>query len=171
MLDRTQPLLKKGAEPLHNFRPISIVAKQTDASRCHLVRRLVSAQGTLCSMGTQPFPQKGAKPPTFRPTSIVPNGCMDQDATWPTRYCVRWGLSSPPKLAQPHQFSANVRCGQGAGWMTTPLGTEVDLGPGSIVIDGVSALGARGTAAPLFSAYVYCGHGRPSQLLLSSCLF
>ena len=27
----------------------------------------------------------------------------------------------------------------------------------------------RGTAAPLFSAYVYCGHGRPSQLLLSSC--
>jgi len=29
----------------------------------------------------------------------------------------------------------------------------------------------RGTAAPpLFSAHVYCGHGHPSQLLLSSCL-
>ena len=27
----------------------------------------------------------------------------------------------------------------------------------------------RGTAAPLFLAHVYCGHGRPSQLLLSSC--
>ena len=27
----------------------------------------------------------------------------------------------------------------------------------------------RGTAAPLFWAHVYCGHGRPSQLLLSSC--
>jgi len=27
----------------------------------------------------------------------------------------------------------------------------------------------RGTAAPLFSTTVYCGHGRPSQLLLSSC--
>ena len=26
----------------------------------------------------------------------------------------------------------------------------------------------RRTAAPLFSAHVYCGHGRPSQLLLSS---
>ena len=26
-----------------------------------------------------------------------------------------------------------------------------------------------GTAAPLFSAHVYCGHGHPSQLLLSSC--
>ena len=28
----------------------------------------------------------------------------------------------------------------------------------------------RGTAAPLFSAHVYCGHGRPFQLLLSSVL-
>jgi len=27
----------------------------------------------------------------------------------------------------------------------------------------------RGTAAPLFSAHFYCGHGRPSQLLLSCC--
>jgi len=28
---------------------------------------------------------------------------------------------------------------------------------------------SRGTAAPLFSAHVYRGHGRPSQLVLSSC--
>jgi len=27
----------------------------------------------------------------------------------------------------------------------------------------------RGRAVPLFSTHVYCGHGRPSQLLLSSC--
>jgi len=55
--------------------------------------------------------------------------------------------------------------------MKTPLGTEVDLGPGHIVLDGVSALRERGTAAhPLFAAHAYCGHGRPSQLLLSSCL-
>ena len=33
----------------------------------------------------------------------------------------------------------------------------------------VPALLERGTAAPRFSAYVYCGHGRPSQLLLSCC--
>ena len=32
------PLPKKGAEP-PNFRPIFIVAKRLDASRCHLVRR------------------------------------------------------------------------------------------------------------------------------------
>jgi len=29
----------------------------------------------------------------------------------------------------------------------------------------------RGIAVPLFSACVYCGHGRPSQLLLSSCKY
>jgi len=50
-----------------------------------------------------------------------------------------------------------------------PLGTKVDLGPGHIVLDGIPALSERGTAAPLFSVHVYCGHGRPSQLLLSSC--
>ena len=30
---------EKGADPLPNFRPISIVAKQLDASRCNLVWR------------------------------------------------------------------------------------------------------------------------------------
>jgi len=33
------PLSKKGAEPLPNFQPISIVAKRLDAPRCHLVWR------------------------------------------------------------------------------------------------------------------------------------
>ena len=42
------PLPKKGQSPLPNFWPISIVAKRLDASRCHLVWMLASAQGTLC---------------------------------------------------------------------------------------------------------------------------
>jgi len=50
-----------------------------------------------------------------------------------------------------------------------PLGTEVDLGPGHIVFDGIPAACERGTVAPVFLVHVYCGHGRPSQLLLSSC--
>ena len=33
------PFPKKGRSPLPNFRPISVVAKRLDASRCHLVRR------------------------------------------------------------------------------------------------------------------------------------
>ena len=51
-----------------------------------------------------------------------------------------------------------------------PLGTEVDLGPDYIVLNGdPSPPGERGIAAPLFLAHVCCGHGCPSQLLLSSC--
>jgi len=60
--------------------------------------------------------------------------------------------------------------GQTARWMNMPLGTERDLSPGHIMLDGDPAPPSeRGTAAPLFSAHVYCDHGRPSQLLLSSC--
>jgi len=71
------------------------------------------------------------------------------------------------------QFLAHFYCGQTAGWMKTPLGTEVDLGPGHIVLDRVPALRETGTELPIFSAHVYCGHGRPSQLLVftvRSCL-
>jgi len=41
------PLPKKG-DRAPNFRPISIVTKRLDASRCHLVRRQDSAHATLC---------------------------------------------------------------------------------------------------------------------------
>ena len=65
-----------------------------------------------------------------------------QDTTWyggrpqSRRHCVRWGPSSPsPKGAQP-QVSANVRCGQTAGWTKMPFGMEVCLGPGDFVFDG-----------------------------------
>ena len=45
-----------------------------------------------------------------------------------------------------------------------PLGMEVGLDLRDIVFDV-----AKGAQHPLFLAHVYCGHGRPSQLLLSSC--
>ena len=41
----------------------------------------------------------------------------------------------------PTQFLAHVYCPQMAGWMKRPLGTEVDLGSGHIVLDGVPAKG------------------------------
>jgi len=53
-----------------------------------------------------------------------------------------------------------------AEWKT-PLGTEEDFGPGHIVLDGVPAVIEIGRAAPIFSAHVYCRHGRPSQLLVT----
>jgi len=53
-----------------------------------------------------------------------------------------------------------------------PLGTEVGLGPGDIVLDGDSALCTEtGTAARHFSAYVLWSNDSPSsQQLLSSCV-
>jgi len=43
-------------------------------------------------------------------------------------------------------------------WIKMPLGTEVGLGPRRIVLDGhLQLFPERGTAAPPFSAHVYCG--------------
>ena len=63
------------------------------------------------------------------------------------------GTQLPPEKrahrhTHPTQFLAHVYCGQTAGWMMTPLGTEVDLVPGDRVLDGVPALHERGTAVP-----------------------
>jgi len=41
-------------------------------------------------------------------------------------------------------------CGQTAGWMKMPLGTDVDLRAGLIVLDGFPALCERCTASPSF---------------------
>ena len=77
----------------------------------------------------------------------------------------------PPKRgAGAPKFSAHIRCGQMAGWIKMPLGREVGLSPSDIVLDGDPAPHPKRGGAPQFSAHVYCGYGRPSQLLLSSCL-
>jgi len=98
---------------------------------------------------------------------------MDQHGTWyggKPGDVVRSQL--PPKRGTtlPH-FSVHVYCGQTAGWMKTPLGTEVDLGRGHIALDGDPAPRERGTTAPLFSAHVYCGHGCLSQPATAELLF
>jgi len=74
--------------------------------------------------------QRGTDPPIFGPCLLWRKGYMYQDTTWyggrprPRRYCVRWGSSSPPLKGHSPQFSANVRCGQMAGWTKMPLGME-----------------------------------------------
>jgi len=57
------------------------------------------------------------------------------------------GTQLPLKGARP-QFSAHFYCGQTAGWMKMPLGTEVDLGPGDIVLDGDRAPRVKGAQQP-----------------------
>jgi len=61
-----------------------------------------------------------------------------------------------PKEAHP-QFSVHVCCGQTVGWIKMPLGREVGLGPGDIVLDGGPSCPLQRGTAPHFSAYVYCG--------------
>jgi len=84
---------------------------------------------------------------------------MDQDATWyggrpwPWPHCVRWGPTPLPKGHSP-QFLAHVCCGQTAGWIKMPLGMEVDLGPGDIVLGG-DPVPPKGHS-PQFLAHVYC---------------
>jgi len=81
------------------------------------------------------------------------------------------GDPTPPLLkgAQPPVFGPCLLWPN--GWMdedATWYGSRP--WPGHIVLDGDPAPRERGTAAPpLFSTHVYCGHGRPVQLLLSSC--
>jgi len=81
------------------------------------------------------------------------------------------GDPAPPErkgTPTPTQFLAHVYIGQTAGWMKTPLCTAVDLGP-HCVRRGASCQRKVHSNPPVFSAHVYCGYGRPSHLLLSSC--
>ena len=45
----------------------------------------------------------------------------------------------PPRKGHSPQFSAHICCGQMAGRIKMPLGTEVDLSLGEIVLDGVDS--------------------------------
>jgi len=127
-------------------------------------------------MGT--YPQRGtASHPIFSPCLLWPNGWMDEDATWcggrppPRRHGVKWGSSSPRKGHSTPHFSAHVHCGEMAGWIKMPLNTEVDLGPGNIMLDGAQLTPPRKghSSPPLFDPCLLWPNGSPSQLLLSSC--
>jgi len=88
---------------------------------------------------------------------------MDQDDTW---YGASLGLrdtvldedpAPPPLKGHSPQFSANVRCGQTAGWIKMSLGMEVCFGPGHIVLDGDPAPPPKkGTQPPNFGPCLLC---------------
>jgi len=93
------------------------------------------------SMGPSSPSQKGAEPPIFGPGLLWQNGCVDQDATGTE---IGLGLRDSPLP----QFSANVPCGQTAGWTKMPLGMEVDLGPDDFVFDGDPATPEKKAHSP-----------------------
>jgi len=95
-------------------------------------------------------------PPIFGPFLLWPNGSMRQDATWYggrpqlSRLRARWGPSYSQKKGTPTppNFWPMSIVAKTAGWMKTPLGTKVDLGPGHFLLDGFPAIRERGTTAP-----------------------
>jgi len=54
----------------------------------------------------------------------------------------------------PPQFLAFVYCSQPAGWIKMPLGVEVGVGPGHIVLDGDPAP----LQTPIFGPFVVAKH-------------
>ena len=126
--------------------------------------------------GAHPLPQNKKN---VGPCLLWPNGWMHQDATWygskrrSRRRCVRWGRSSPYKgSTQPPVFGSCLLWPNGCMYEdATWYGSRPQPRP-YCIRRGVPALRERGTAAPpVFSPHVYCGHGRPSQLLLSYFYF
>jgi len=96
---------------------------------------------------------------------LWPNGWIDQDVTWyggrprPRSHYARWGPSFPsergtaPPLFGPRLLWLN-------GWVIKmPFGTEVGLGQGDIVLDGIQfpPSDGKGHSSPHFSVHVYCG--------------
>jgi len=85
------------------------------------------------------------------------SGWMHHNATWyggrprPRRLCVKWGPSPSLKRVRSPQFSARVYCGQTAGRIKMPLGTEIGLGPGDIVSDGDQTPPKKAQPPPNFS--------------------
>jgi len=91
---------------------------------------------------------------------LWPNDWAHQDETWyrsmsrARRHCVWWGSSSSSLKGHSPQFLAHVCCGQTAGWIKMPLGREVGLGPGEIVLNGNPAPPLKGAQPPLFDLSV-----------------
>jgi len=69
----------------------------------------------------------------------------------------------PPQKGDgaPSQFSANVYCGQMAGWIKMALSMEVGLGPGHFVLDGDPApLPKKGAEPPpIFGLFLLWPNG------------
>jgi len=75
----------------------------------------------------------------------------------PVRHCVRWGPSSLKKGHNSPHFSSHVYCGRMARWIRMPLGMELGLGSGDIVLDGTKPPAPTGHSSPHFPVHVCCG--------------
>jgi len=120
---------------------------------------------THCVRWGPSFPPKRDTVPNFRPMTVVAKWLdvlrchmVWRQASAQTTLCYM-GTQLPPKRVDSPQFSPHVYWGQTAGWIKMPVGTEVSLGLGDVVLDGHPAPPPKGAQRPLpqFSAHVYCG--------------
>jgi len=88
---------------------------------------------------------------------------MNQDAIWyggrprPWPHGVGWEPSFPERGTALAQFSAQVYCGQTAGWIKMRLGTEVGLAPPRRHCVRWGSNSSKRAQHPHFSTHVYCG--------------
>ena len=115
------------------------VAKPRRGSESRAPQKLKHFWATVC---------KTVRPTLSHGCSVCLSVC-DVGVLWPDGWphCI--------KCISALQFSTDVCCGQTAGLIKMPLGRQVGLGPGHIVLDVDSAPPKRGTASQ-FSAYVHC---------------
>jgi len=109
---------KRGHSPPSNFRPMSIVAKRLDRSRCHLVGGRPRPIGDIVLDGDPAPPKRGTALPNFRPTYGQTAGWIKMPLRMevgigPDDIVLDRGPASPfPKKGHVPQFSAHVYCGQ-----------------------------------------------------------
>jgi len=123
--------------------------------------------------GTSSPPLKGHSPPSFRPNFVVAEWTkmpLGMAVVLDSGDFVFDADPVTPKKAHPRHpifglclLWPNGWIGEDASW----YGSRPR--PRPHCIRRCFSSRERGTAAPLFSAHVYCGHGRPSELMLSSC--
>jgi len=133
---------QKGYRASTRFRPIFYCGQRAGYIKMPLDMEVDLSPGDFVLDGDPAPTQKGAVPRIFGPCLLWPNGCMDKGAIWylsrprSPRHCIRWEPAPAPLNGHSPQFFPNVRFGQTAGWTKMPLGTEVGLGPGDLVLDG-----------------------------------
>jgi len=80
------------------------------------------------------------------------------------------GDPAPPTLVLPPSFRPMSDVAKSAGWTNMSLGMEVGLGPGHIVLNGDPAPPRKGHSPAGPPSCLLWPNGRPSQLLLTTCL-
>jgi len=129
-------------------------------------------------MGTQlPLPKWGQRPPIFGPCLLWPMaGWIKMASAWklglgPGHIVLDRDPAPPPEKEHSPHFLTHVYCGETAGWIKMPLATKVGRGPGHIVLHMEIRRSPKGTQSPpIFGACLLWPNGRPSQLLLSTCI-